>query len=75
MKNFQSSFCMSILKSWSQKIYEVVGPSMHNPNQFKVFQNLLYNFLKLISNVIFSPKTSVFEAHFQEPSTLREEQH
>jgi len=37
---------------------------MHNPNQFKVSQNLLYNLLKLISNVIFSPRSSVFEAHF-----------
>jgi len=44
---------------------------MHNSNQFIASQNLLYNFLKWISNVIFSPRSSVYEAHFQEPSTLQ----
>jgi len=44
---------------------------MHNSNQFMFFQNLIYIFFKWISNVIFSPRSSVFEAHFQEPSTLR----
>jgi len=72
MKTSQFSFCMSILKSWSLKEYEAIGPSMHNPNQFMVFQNLFYDFYKWISNVIFSPRSSVFEAHFQEPSTLQE---
>jgi len=33
-------------------------------------QNLLYNFFKWISYVIFPPSSSVLEAHFQEPSTL-----
>jgi len=64
-KNFNSFFCMSILKNWSLKKYEVIGLSMHKPNQFMVFQNLFYNFFKWISNVISSPRSSVFEAHFQ----------
>ena len=64
MKIFQFSFHMSILKSWSLKKYEVIGPSMHNLNQFTVFQNLFYNFFKWIFNVIFSPRSSIFEAHF-----------
>jgi len=67
---FQSSFHISNLKSWSPKKYEVRGPNMYNHNQFIAFQILLYNFFKWISNVIFSPRSNVFEAHFQEPSTL-----
>jgi len=63
---------MLALKSWSQKEYEVIGPSMYNSNPFTIFQNLFYNFFKLISNVIFFPRSSVFEAHFQESSTLQE---
>jgi len=43
---------------------------MHSPNQFIASQNLPYGFFKWISNVIFPPISSVFEAHFQEPSTL-----
>jgi len=62
---------MSNLKSWSPKKYEVKGPNIHNLNQFMTSQNLLFNLFKQISNVIFSPRSSVFEAHFQEPSTLR----
>jgi len=41
------------LKSWSSKKYEDKGPSMYNINQFMTSQNLFYNFLKWISNVIF----------------------
>jgi len=67
---FQSSFHMSNLKSQSPKKYDIKGPNAHNPNQFMASQNLPYNFFKWISNVIFSPRSSVFEAHFQEPSTL-----
>jgi len=44
-------------------------PDKHNPNQFMVSQNVLYNCL--IEFLIFSPRSSVFEAHFQEPSTLQ----
>jgi len=62
-KKFQFSFCMSTLNFLSQ----VIGSSMHNPNQFTFFQNLFYNFFKWIYNVIFSPRSNVFEAHFQEP--------
>ena len=72
MKIFKFSFCMSTLKSWSPKKYEVIGPSMHNPNQFTVFQNLFYNFFKWIFYKNFSPRFSVFDAHFQEPLTLWE---
>jgi len=57
---FQSSFHMSSLKSWSPKKYEDKGPNMYNPNQFMTSQNLLNNFFKWISNVIFS---HVFKAH------------
>jgi len=57
-------------KTRSSKKYEVRGHSIHNPNQFTAFQNLFYNFLKLILNVNFPPRSSVFEAHFQEPSTI-----
>ncbi len=46
MKNFQLTFCISILKSWSPKKYEAKEPNTHKPNQFMAFQNLLYNFLK-----------------------------
>jgi len=42
---------------------------MHNFNPF-TSQNVLYNFFKWISNVFFSPSSSVFEAYFQEPSIL-----
>jgi len=62
---------MSNLKIWSPKKYEDKGPNMHHPNQFMASQNLLNNFFKLISNVNFSPRSSVFEAHSQESSTLR----
>jgi len=62
---------MPNLKIWSPKKYEVKGPNMHNPNQFMSSQNLLYNFFKQISNMTFSPRSSVFEGHFQEPSTLQ----
>jgi len=73
LKSFnQSSFHMLNLKIWSPKKYEDKEPNIHNPNQFVVFQNVLYNFFKWISNVIFSPRSSVFETHFQEPSTLCE---
>jgi len=61
---------MSNLKSWSPKQYEVKWPNMHNPNQFMASQNLVYNFFEWFSNVIFSSRSSVFEARFQEPSTL-----
>jgi len=43
---------------------------MHSSNQFMASQNLLYKIFKEIFNVIFSPTSRVFEAHFQEPSTL-----
>jgi len=62
---------MSNLKSWSPKKYEDKGPNMHNRNQFIASQNLLYDFLKRISNVIFPPRYRVIEAHFQGPSTLQ----
>ena len=42
MKIFKSSFCMSTLKSWSLKKYEVIGPSM--PNQFMA--QSIYGFSK-----------------------------
>jgi len=61
---FQSSFLISYLKNWSPRKYEDEGPNMHNPNQFMPSQNLFYNFLKWISDVIFSSRFSVFEAHF-----------
>jgi len=68
---FQFFFHMSNLKSWSPKNYEVKGPNMHNANQFITSQYLFYNIYKWMSNVIFSPRSSVFEAHFQELSTLQ----
>jgi len=43
---------------------------MHNSNQLMASQNILYNFFKRISIVIFPPKSRVFKAHFEEPSTL-----
>jgi len=43
MKIFKSSFYMSTLKSWSLKKYEVIGPSIYNPNQLMFFQILFYN--------------------------------
>jgi len=52
------------------KKYKIKEPNMHNPNQFMASQNLLYNFFKWILNVIFSLRSNVFEARFQEPSTL-----
>jgi len=67
---FQSSFHMSNLKSWSPKKYENKGPNMHNSNQFMASQNLFYNSFKWISTMIFSPRSSVFEVHFQEPSIV-----
>jgi len=70
LKIFELSFCMSNMKSWSPVKYKVEGPNKHNLNQFMASQNLLYNFFKWILSVIFSPRSSVFEAHFQEPSTL-----
>jgi len=70
-KVFESSFHKSNLKSWWPKKYEVKGPNMYNPNQFMASQNLLYRFLKWILNVIFSPRSNVFEVHFQELSTLQ----
>ncbi len=66
-------FHMSNLKSWSPPKYKFNGHNMHNPNQFTTFENLLYNFFKWIFKVMFSPRSSVFEAHFQEPSTLENE--
>ncbi len=61
----------SNLKNWSPKKYKVKGHNMHNSNQFMVLQNLLYKFFKWTSNFIFFPPSpTVFEAHFQEPSTL-----
>jgi len=36
-------------------------------------QNLHYKFLTRIFNVIFSPRSSVFDTHFQEPSTLKDQ--
>jgi len=62
---------MSNLKSWSPKTYEDKGPNMHNPNQFMASKNLTYVFFKLIFDVIFSPRCSVFEANFQKPSILQ----
>jgi len=44
---------------------------MHNTNQFMAPQNLFYNLLIKIFNVNFSPRSSVFEAHLQERSTLQ----
>jgi len=68
---FQSSFHVSNLKNWSPKKIRLLGIILvYNPNQFMAFQNLFYNFIVWIFNVIFSPKFSVFEVHFQEPSTL-----
>jgi len=52
----EPSFHMSNLESWSPKKYEVKGLNMYNSNQFIASQNLLYNFFKGISNVIFSPR-------------------
>jgi len=46
MKIFELSFCLSNLKSWLPKKYEVEGPKKYNPNQFTAFQNLLYNSFK-----------------------------
>jgi len=70
---FQSSFHMSNLKNRSPKKYEIKETNISNPNQFMDSQNLLYNLIKWISNLIFSPRSSIFEAHFhfQEPLTLR----
>jgi len=53
MKIFELSFCMSNLKSWLPKKYEVEGPNKYNLHQYMDFQNLLYNFFKWISSVIF----------------------
>jgi len=44
---------------------------MYISNQFMASQNIFCNILKWISNVIFSPRFRVFEAHFWEPSTLQ----
>jgi len=71
MKIFELSFCMSNLKSWSPQKYEVEWPNKPNPNQFMAFQNLHYKFFKWISSMIFSPRSSIFEACFQESSTLK----
>jgi len=71
IKIFELSFCMSNLKNWSPKKYEVEGPNKHNPNQFIASQNLLNISFKWFYSVIFSPRSSVFEDHFQEPSTLQ----
>jgi len=62
---------MSNQKTWSPQKYEVKGPNMQDPKQFMASQNLLHNFLKCISNAFFSPRFYVFEAHFQELSTLK----
>jgi len=56
MKIFELSFCMSNLKNWLPKKYEVEGPNKYNPNQFMASQNLLYYFFKQISSVISFPK-------------------
>jgi len=64
-------FHMSNFKSWSPKQYEDKKTNMHHPNQFIASQNLFYSFFKWISNVIFSPSSSVFEVLFQGPSTLQ----
>jgi len=76
IKSFEFSFCMSNLKSWSPKKYKVEGPNKHNSNQFTVFPRVSQNYSTIFLNEFivwfFSPRSSVFEAYFQEPSTLQE---
>jgi len=43
---------------------------MYNPNEFTASQNLLYNFFRWISNIIFTPRSNVFEVYIQELSTI-----
>jgi len=70
MKIFELSFCMPNLKNWLPKKCEVERPDKYNSNQFMAFQNSTLQFLKRVSSVIFSPRSSVFEAHFQKAWTL-----
>jgi len=70
IKIFELSLCMSNLKSWPPKKFEVEGSNKHNLNQFMAAQNLLYKSFNWIYSMINYPRSSVFEAHFQEPSTL-----
>jgi len=67
MKIFKLSFCMSNQKSRLPKKYEVEGPNKHSPNQFMAYQNLLYNFIKWIYIVIFSPRSSVLRLISKSP--------
>jgi len=58
---FKFSFCMSNLKDWLPKEFVVEGPNKYNSNSI---YSILYNFLKWISSVIFSLRSSVFDVYF-----------
>jgi len=69
---FQLSFHKSNLKSWSPKKMSLKGIMCVMPISLWLFKIYSTIFFKWISNVIFSPRSSVFEAHFHEPSILWE---
>jgi len=67
---WQSSLHMSNLKSQSPKENKVEVHNMQNLNQYLASQNVLYNFFKWISDVIFPLRSIVLEAPLKEHSTL-----
>jgi len=73
MKKFQFSFWMSTLKKLvTKKIWGFKGQACTTPINLSFFKSYSTNIFKWIFNVIFPPRCSVFEAHFQEPSILHE---
>jgi len=67
---FQSSFHLSNLKVDHQKNIKIKGLTCITPINLWLLKIYSTIFFKWIFNVNFSPRSSVFEAHFQKPSTL-----